>query len=463
MILDFYHLHEQPFGATPDTAYLFASPTHREALASILCGIDAGRGFIALIASPGMGKTTLLFRSLNQLTGKARTVFIFQAVSTPLDFLRTLLRDLGVDPVGGGLVELQAKLTDILAGLSRQGQQLVVVIDEAQNLDNEVLEFVRTLSNFETPKGKLMQIILAGQLQLASKLSSPDLVQLRQRVSVIAHLKPLSAEDTRLYIRHRLNVAGCPMDETLFTPEAIELIAVQSEGIPRNINNLCFNALAIGCALRKSRIDVDVLREVIADLDLASLTAPVPGASRNTAVGKTMSSLRVWMPRAALAGAALFALSTITPVTEGGVKAQVAAAGTQMPDVPRGPRGEKNGIEPVHQPPAVLDTHPSSSAAEVSGLDDRPETEPLQESVARPDRIPVTPGMTLSSLCAQLYTDCHTKEMDAIRQLNPWLLNGNELYVGQTIRVPSTTDWSSSSNASAKTLSSDEPKGAMSQ
>ena len=196
MVLDYYKLREQPFGVTPDSRYLFLSATHREALASLLYGIEAGRGFVALIAKPGMGKTTLLFHALNQLREKARTVFLFQTICTPVDLLRALLTDLGVQETRGSLVEMQLKLNEILAEQSRSGKRVVVVIDEAQNLDDSVLELVRMLSNFETSREKLIQIILSGQPQLAEKIASPELVQLRQRVSIFARLKPFSAEDT---------------------------------------------------------------------------------------------------------------------------------------------------------------------------------------------------------------------------------------------------------------------------
>ena len=218
-----------------------------------------------------MGKTTLLFHALNQLRDKARTVFLFQTVCTPVDFLRALLADLGVHETQGTLIELQSKLNDVLVEQSRSGKPLVVVIDEAQNLDDSVLELVRMLSNFETSREKLMQIILSGQPQLAEKLASPELVQLRQRVSIVARLKPLSPEETALYIDHRLRTAGYSAEAPLFTGAALALIAECSEGIPRNINNLCFNALSLGCALQRRTIDGDIVREVVADLDLEPL------------------------------------------------------------------------------------------------------------------------------------------------------------------------------------------------
>ena len=269
MVLDYYNLREHPFGVTPDSKYLFLSPTHREALAAVTYGIEAGCGFVALIASPGLGKTTLLYHAMNQLREKARTVFLFQTVCTPMDLLRALLTGLGVREIKGTLIEMQLRLKDVLVEQYRLGKRVVVVIDEAQNLDDSVLELVRMLSNFETQREKLIQIVLSGQPQLAAeKIGSPELVQLRQRVSIVAHLKPFSAEETALYIEHRVRTAGYSLDAPLFARDALAVIVEYSEGIPRNINNLCFNSLSLACALRRKPIDADTVREVVADLNL---------------------------------------------------------------------------------------------------------------------------------------------------------------------------------------------------
>jgi general secretion pathway protein A len=313
MILDFYKLREQPFGATPDSRYLFAGETHREALASMLYGIGEGRGFVALIAMPGMGKTTLLFESMRQLRGNIKTVFLFQTISSPHEFLCALLADLGVQDTEGSLIALQAKLNDILVEQARRGERLVVVIDEAQNLDDSVLEFARMLSNFETEQQKLVQIILSGQPQLAVKLASPQLMQLRQRISIVAHLRPLSTEETDLYVAHRLRIAGRKSDKPLFTSAALRLIAQQSKGIPRNINNLCFNALSLGCALKRSMIDVEIIREVVADLDLNSAKFLEPESGKRGKhpilfnLAPTLKRrLGGWVPILGFAGAVLF-------------------------------------------------------------------------------------------------------------------------------------------------------------
>src|SRR5271156_2813423 len=138
MVLPFYQLREQPFGVTPDSRYFFLSNTHGEALASLLYGIDAGCGFLALIATPGLGKTTLLFHAMNQLREKALTVFLFQTVCTPMDLLRAVLTGLGVQDTQGTLIQMQLRLKEVLVEQARQGKRVVVLIDEAQNLDDSV-------------------------------------------------------------------------------------------------------------------------------------------------------------------------------------------------------------------------------------------------------------------------------------------------------------------------------------
>lgn len=270
MFLEFYNLREQPFGVTPDPRFFHLSPTHREALASLYFGVQSGRGFMTLIAEPGMGKTTLLYCLLERLRDSCRTAFLFQTQCTSQELLRHLLADLGIDADTRDTVEMHRELNNVLVREAERHRQVVVIIDEAQNLSGEVLESVRLLSNFETPSKKLIQVILAGQPPLADKLASPALSQLCQRLSVMARLVPFSRAETAEYIRHRLRVSGYE-GRDLFNAGAQELIADLSGGKPREINNLSFNALSIGFALRKKTLDPSVVREAAADLDIASL------------------------------------------------------------------------------------------------------------------------------------------------------------------------------------------------
>ena len=172
MFLDFYRLHQQPFGVTPDPAFLYPSRTHCEALDSLAEGILEGRGFLALIAEPGMGKTTLLYQVLEGLRDTARAAFLFQTQCNSREFFQYLLSELGVDSTGMGLVAMHNKLNEMLFAEMLAGKRFVLIVDEAQNLDDSVLETIRLLSNFETSHTKLLQIVLAGQSQLAEKLAT---------------------------------------------------------------------------------------------------------------------------------------------------------------------------------------------------------------------------------------------------------------------------------------------------
>lgn len=268
MFLEFYNLRQQPFGVTPDPAYLYLTRTHREALTSLVGGIKEGRGFFALIAEPGMGKTTLLYELLDELHDSARTVFLFQTQCDAREFFQYLLSELGVDTRGLDLVTMHNKLNELLFAELVAGRRFVLVVDEAQNLSDSVLETVRLLSNFETSYAKMLQIVLAGQPQLSGKLAQPQLAQLKQRLAVLSRLEPLSAIETANYIEHRLKVAGYT-GAPLFTPEALALVAQLSGGTPRVINHLCYGALSAGHEEKKGVIDAEVVRSAAVKLALA--------------------------------------------------------------------------------------------------------------------------------------------------------------------------------------------------
>jgi len=273
MFLEHYGLREQPFGVTPDPRYLYFSAMHREALASLVYGIESGCGFLSLIAPPGMGKTTLLLHLLERLRKSARTVFLFQTQCDSREFFRYLLTDLGVDARDQNMAHMHESLNFVLLNNARMGRRFVLIIDEAQNLKKTVLETVRLLSDFESASSKVLQIVLCGQPQLADKLSHPDLMQLRQRVSIFSRLQPFDKAEVVNYIHHRLKVAGYA-GHALFNLDAIDKIVAHSDGIPRIINNICFNALTLGYAKRQEQIDGSTVCEVLTDLDMDVLGSP---------------------------------------------------------------------------------------------------------------------------------------------------------------------------------------------
>src|SRR5271154_37406 len=277
MFLDFYNLREDPFGVTPDPAYLYPSRTHCEALDSLTEGILGGWGFLAVIAEPGMGKTTLLYQVLEGLRDKARAAFLFQTQCNSREFFHYLLSELGVDSTGMGLVAMHGKLNEMLFAEMLAGRRFVLIVDEAQNLSDSVLETIRLLSNFETSNTKLLQIVLAGQPQLGEKLQQKQLAQLLQRITVVKHLEELSPEETAGYIRHRLKVAGYS-GETLFEPEAATLVAERSQGVPRIINKICYQSLSEGFVEGCDTISPEIVLRATRKFAVGAAPRPMPTA-----------------------------------------------------------------------------------------------------------------------------------------------------------------------------------------
>ena len=254
MYTQFYNFTENPFNLNPDPQFLYLSPSHREALASMIYGINERKGFISITGEVGVGKTTLIYTLLNNLNEKVKTAFIYHTTVTFEQLLEYILIDLN------GSVEGKKDKTSLLHQLNHylnknisQDETLAIIIDEAQNLPNNVMEEFRLLSNVETSKQKLLQILLVGQPELEEKLNSNELRQLKQRISIRRTIKPLNQKERKEYINHRLNTVGSTSSE-IFTSDAISLICNYSEGIPRVINVIADNALLIGYGLSKKKI-----------------------------------------------------------------------------------------------------------------------------------------------------------------------------------------------------------------
>jgi general secretion pathway protein A len=252
MYLDFFQLNEFPFNVTPDPRFLFFTDRHREAFDSLLYGIEHRKGFVVLTGEVGCGKTTLCRSVLNTLPGTVHTAMIFNPSLTASQLVRAILFDLGLEPKGQDKLVNIAQLNRFLLDCLQKNENVAVIIDESQNLDPQLMEQVRMLSNLETDQHKLMQIILSGQPELNGRLQTPDLRQLRQRVMVHCNLVPLTQVETALYIQHRLSVAGAALPGSLFQPRAVEEIHLRTGGIPRQINTLCDRAL-LSAYVRRNR------------------------------------------------------------------------------------------------------------------------------------------------------------------------------------------------------------------
>ncbi|NWF54019.1 MAG: AAA family ATPase [Syntrophaceae bacterium] len=266
MYLEYYGFRENPFNLTPDPRFVFLSKTHREAFAHLLYGIQNRVGFIALTGEVGSGKTTVLRTFLSYLDSENyRTALIFNPLQSPSDFLQSINRELGIPPsTSPGETPLDA-LNQFLLRENAAGRTVVLVIDESQNLSASTLEQVRLVSNLETDRAKLIQIILAGQPELGQMLKRKELRQLSQRIIVAYHLQPMDFQDTVQYIKHRIGVAGA-RGGVLFSKWALKRIYRHSRGLPRLINTACDRALLVGFTLDSSKITHRHAGEAIRDL-----------------------------------------------------------------------------------------------------------------------------------------------------------------------------------------------------
>jgi len=265
MYCQFYGLKERPFNVTSDPAFFFLSHHHREALSHLMYGISQRKGIIAITGEIGTGKTTLCRFFLNQLGENIRTAFILNPHFSETQLLEAIANDFGLKPAGNSRLSLIKGLNKFLLHESSSGNNVVLIIDEAQNLKPQVLEQVRLLSNLETDKEKLLQVVLVGQPELNQRLNLYELRQLRQRIMVRYHMMPLEPDEIRVYINHRLHVAGLTK-HIEFTNDAVKAVSEFSLGTPRLINMLCDRALLAGFVSETNTIDLNTIKKCVEEL-----------------------------------------------------------------------------------------------------------------------------------------------------------------------------------------------------
>jgi general secretion pathway protein A len=265
----FYGLKERPFNLTPDPKFIYFTEKHCEGLANLVYGIRERKGFLVLSGEVGTGKTTLINALLDtfERTG-VLSAFVFNPILTTSEFFEYLLADFNLKCDVRSKAQVLIALNALLLERYRMGRITVLVIDEAHDLSSEVLEEVRLLTNLETASEKLLQIILVGQPELSLRLNSPELRQLKQRVSLRCTLEPLTLAETNEYIRTRLEIAGLP-NQDIFPGNTIAEIHHRASGIPRLINVICDNALLAGYACDTKQINADIVKEVSEGLELA--------------------------------------------------------------------------------------------------------------------------------------------------------------------------------------------------
>ncbi len=294
----YFQLRERPFALSPDPDYLYPSRVHQEALSYLRYGIEGHAGFVVITGEIGSGKTTLLQSLLGRLDRNTTVARIVNTMLDPRELLESIMLDFGLDPTGMSKPVLLRALAEFLVRQRQAHRLTLLVIDEAQNLTLPALEEIRMLSNLETEKSKLIQIVMIGQPELREKLGLRQLEQLKQRITVSYHLQPLDAEETANYINHRLKRAavGPPV---AFSRPVTDLIHDRSRGVPRIINVIADATLLFAYGVDRRDVHVGITQEALAELDVTGVLASyeteaaVAGAASSVSVAETQDALRI--------------------------------------------------------------------------------------------------------------------------------------------------------------------------
>jgi putative secretion ATPase (PEP-CTERM system associated) len=284
----YFQLRERPFALSPDPEYLYPSRVHQEALSYLRYGVEGHAGFVVITGEIGSGKTTMLQSLLRRLDSSTTVARIMNTMLDPRELLEAIVLDFGIDPTGMGKPMLLKTLASFLVQQRQAGRLTILAIDEAQNLSLPALEEIRMLSNLETEKSKLIQIVMIGQPQLREKLALPQLEQLRQRITVSYHLQPLDAEETANYVNHRLKRAAVATP-VQFSRDVTDLMHRRSRGVPRIINVIADATLLFAYGVDRRDIDVCIAEDALAELDATGILASYDAEAAEAATATTVS------------------------------------------------------------------------------------------------------------------------------------------------------------------------------
>jgi len=445
MYRNFFGFSEKPFDLTPDPKFLYLSRSHVEALASLTYGIHDRRGLVVMVGEVGTGKTLLLNAVLDRLDESTKIAYIFHTDVTFKQMLRMALVDLGLARPEETLTKTQSlhRLNDFAIRQLHRGSNVALIVDEAQNLDRASMENLRLLSNLETHKHKLIQIVLAGQPELDTKLNQPELRQLTQRISLRRYISPLSQKETYGYIRHRLRVADYK-GSSLFDSKAEQLIWEYSGGIPRKINILCDNALLIGYALREKKIKAPVVEEALNDLSWSPYSRPTETlAVTPTEVPESQAEKSTSPPLFALAVTLVLIVGLIVTVVlvlgNSRLKIQKHASLPQHTPIQLNmPRELADSDQSPTQSQPVHYVQPAMVAQE-KGPGGNPDLDRAEQSEApiKPLQVLVAKrGDNLFRIITGTYGKYDTGILNAVLRENPEIHNPDRIFVGQVITLP---------------------------
>jgi type II secretory pathway predicted ATPase ExeA len=406
MYNSYFGFRESPFSVTPDPRFFYTNPVYLDAFAMLRYGIEAKKGFIVITGEVGTGKTTLLRKLLHDLENNIHSVFVFNSCLSFPELLEFTLEDLGLTPKDRNKVTMLQALNDYLIKQLKRGHTVTMLIDEAQNLSDEVLENLRLLSNLETDQEKLIQIVLMGQPELKAKLAQSHLRQLKQRVALQCQLRPLTDKEVRPYIGSRLMAIGYEGKDP-FDRHAVKRVTYYSKGIPRVINVLCDNGLLTTCIARQQTVTADMIDRVALDLDLAAEPSKVhnlPALLAPTGTSlQRIPSKRLWfrrMPRTRIGVSSFLMIFFV-------VVASVIGLGSRhnLTKVVPGNRSEAL----TNKPPAGL------------------------ESERYYQRVVIEPGSTIKKIAADTYGPNTILGMDLIKEFNPKIDNLNRVLSGKNL------------------------------
>lgn len=485
MYLDFYNLHKAPFHITPDPEFLFLSPSHKAALGCIIHGIEERQGFIAISGEVGLGKTTILRSYLERVDAKQlKTIYIFNANVSFHSLLKTIFGEFGSEPEADDMFEAVNHLHQLLIEAYQQGLNVALIIDEAQNMPIETLENLRMLSNLETNKEKLLQIVMIGQPEFDHKLNLNELRQLRQRIVIRSCIEPLTPQESLAYIRHRLTKASL-YRTPVFSKKALQQIVANAHGTPRVLNILCTNALIAGFGQRQKPISAKTVKHVIADFH-RNTDVPRQKSKLVFALGAVACVALLWaiVPRSQWLDKVIPALYfNGTPHhTQYGAHPAEAPATQPVSQPPLQvrddrPQGDDQALQahamlPSQNDPVPLETSPQNPPASATMLSttivspaaeqqqhtiqdilqpDTPVSVAAQTPTAQPQTIfpiikTIHKGDVVSKLAIEVYGFSNREVIKILHAHNPHIKNLNRVTAGDKIIFPDLGAYATSAN-----------------